>query len=338
MTAAGPAVGFAVAFIVSIAGARAQSVADVYHGKTIRILIGTSEGGGFDLSGRLIAQFIGRYIPGDPNVVPQNMPGASGLLAAEYLYNVAPKDGTVIAITQPSIVLNKAINPSAPYQPRDFGWIGRLASFVTYGVVWHTSPVQTIDKAKTRSITLAANGPSGPGAVIPGALNQFIGTKFVIVKGYKGPDDNGLAMQRGETNGIGSAGAEYLQNKGWLDQKLVRVLYTIGANRSPAFSDAPSVVEIIADPRDRDAMKLIVSPSDIGRAIIAPPGLPRDRLDALRQAFERMIRDPEFQAQSAARHLDLEPRSGDNVQKFVAEAMGMPANVVERARAAMQAE
>src|SRR5215203_1237570 len=216
----------------AVAQGQTQSVADFYRGKTISLLVGSGEGGGFDLSGRLTAQFLNRYIPGNPTTVVQNMPGASGLRVAEYIYNVAPRDGTVIAITQPSVVQHKVVNPSARFNPVDYTWIGRLGSFVTYGVVWHTAPAQTVEEAKGKELILGAVGPSGPGAMLPAALNRLAGTKINIVKGYKSAAELGLAMERGELHGSGSSSWEYVHSKGWLDKKLARMLFTIGLSRS----------------------------------------------------------------------------------------------------------
>ena len=320
------------------APAAAQSVADFYRGKTVNLLVGSGEGGGFDLSARLTAQFLGRYIPGNPTVVVQNMPGASGLRAAEYMYNVAPRDGTVICITQPSMVLHKVLNPSARFNPLDYTWIGRLSSFITYGVVWHTSPVQTIAEARTREVILGGVGPSGPGAMMPTALNQLAGTRITVVKGYKSAADLGLAIERGEVQGSGSSSWEYVHGKRWIERKLARMLFTIALSRSPLFPDVPTVVELARDERGKNIMRLVASAADIGRAIIAPPGIPQERAAALRQAFEQLVKDPEFLADAARRGLDVEALPADEILKIVADDMKMPADVVAGTRTVMEPE
>ena len=337
--------GRVAAAIVSVAAAcspaSAQAtgpVADFYRGKTIVLAVGSGEGGGFDLSARLSAPFLSRYIPGNPAVVVQNMPGASGLRAGEYVYNFAPRDGGVICITQPSIVLHKVLNPTAPFEPQSFTWIGRLGSFVTYGVVWHTAPAQTIAEAKTRNLILGAVGPSGPGAMLPAALNLLAGTHITIVKGYKSAAELGLAMERGELQGSGSSSFEYVNGKGWLDKKLARLLYTIGLKRSRNAPDAPTVVELASDELGKNVMRLGGSASEIGRAILAPPGIPADRAAALRQAFEQMIKDPGFIAESERRSLDVDPLSGEEIRKIVTDDMAMPANVVDAMRSISEPE
>jgi tripartite-type tricarboxylate transporter receptor subunit TctC len=312
--------------------------ADSFRGKAISLLVGSGEGGGFDLSARVTAAFLGRYIPGNPTIVVQNMPGASGLRAAEYIYNIAPRDGTAIAITQPSMVQHKVLNAAARFDPRQLTWIGRLGGFVTYAVVWHTAPVQTIEEAKRRELILGAIGPSGPGAMLPAALNQLVGTKITIVKGYKSAAELGLAVERGEVHGSGSASYEYVSSKGWLEKKLARFLFTIGLERSAKAPDTPTVVELASDMRAKNIMRLAASASDIGRAIIAPPGLSAERASVLREAFERMVGDPEFIAESARRALEVEPLAAAALLKIVADDMAMPADVVEGLRAIMELE
>jgi tripartite-type tricarboxylate transporter receptor subunit TctC len=318
--------------------AAAQTDADFYRGKTINLLVGSGEGGGFDLSARLTAQFLSRSIPGNPVIVVQNMPGASGLRVAEYIYNIAPRDGTVLAITQPSIVQHKVLNASARFNPSEYAWIGRLGAFVTFGVVWHTAPVQTIEAAKHRELVLGAVGPSGPGAMLPAALNRLAGTRISIVKGYKSAAEMGLAIERGEIHGSGSASFEYVQSKGWLDQKRARMLFTIGLARSTKAPDSPTVVELAPDTRAKNIMRLAASASEIGRSLLAPPGLAPARAAALRQAFAAMVKDPEFIAESTRRGLDVEPISPEDILKIVADDLNMSVDVVEGLRSIMEHE
>lgn len=327
-----------IAVATACSPATAQSAADFYRGNTVTLVVGSGPGGGFDLSARLTAQFIGKYIPGNPTVVVQNMPGASGLRAAEFVYNVAPRDGTVICITQPSMVLHKTLNPSARFNPQDYTWIGRLSPFITYGVVWHTSPVQTMADAMTKTAILGGVGPSGPGAMMPTALNLLAGTKFKVVKGYKSASELGLAMERGEVNGSGSSAWEYVHSKGWIEKKLARMLFTIALARSPVFPEVPTVVELAGDERGKNIMRLAASASDIGRAIIAPPGLPAERAAALRAAFAQLVKDGDFLAEAKRRGFDVEPLPAEDVLKIVADDMHMPADVVEGMRAITEHE
>jgi tripartite-type tricarboxylate transporter receptor subunit TctC len=328
----------ALAVAGGCSAAGAQPDADFYRGRTINLLVGSGEGGGFDLSARLTAQFIGKYIPGNPTVVVQNMPGASGLRAAEYLYNVAPRDGSVICITQPSMVLHKVLTPAARFDPLEYTWIGRLSSFVTYGVIWHAAPVQTMADATSKSAILGGVGPSGPGVMLPTALNLLAGTRFKVVKGYKSASALGLAMERGEVDGSGSSSWEYVHSKRWIESKLARMLFTIALARSPVFPDVPTVVELAREERGKNIMRLVASASDIGRAIIAPPGVPAERAEALRAAFAQLVKDPDFIAEAKRRGFEVEPLAAEDLLKIVADDLHMPADVVEGTRTIMERE
>jgi tripartite-type tricarboxylate transporter receptor subunit TctC len=322
--------------MAAMAAASAQPPDDFYRNKTISLLVGSGEGGGFDLSARLVAPYLTKYLPGHPTVVVQNMPGASGLRAAEFIFNVAPRDGTTIAITQPSIVQHRVLHPSARFDPRGFTWVGRLGAFVTFGVVWHTVPVQTIEAARQREIILGAIGPSGPGAMLPAALNQLAGTKITIVKGYRSAADIGLAIERGEIHGSGSASYEFVTGKGWLDKKLARLFFTIGLARSDKAPDSPTVVELARDERGKNIMRLAASASEIGRSIMAPPGLVPERAAMLRTAFDHIVRDKDFIAESLRRGLEVEPLSADGILKIVHDDLSMSPDVVDGLRAIME--
>jgi tripartite-type tricarboxylate transporter receptor subunit TctC len=308
----------------------------VFKGKTINIIVAAGEGGGFDIAARVAGQHLARFLPGGPTIVVQNMPGANGIRAAEYIYRIAPRDGLTIAVLQPLMVLNKVLDPSARYQPQEFTWIGRMNPSPTFGVSWHTAPVHSIAQAKTSKLTLAAGGPLGPAWIIPQALNRLAGTHFVPIKGYPSATDQGLAMERGEVEGMGSASEEYLQDRGWFDQKLVNVIYTVGRERRPRAPDTPTVLELMDSELSRNVMKLLTSATDIGRAFVAPPGIPQTLTATLRQGFAQMLQDPDFIADARQRSIEIEPLPPDQLGQRVSEVMGMPAGVMEEARAAVK--
>jgi len=326
----------AALLMVAVAAASAQPSDDFYRNKTVNLLVGSGEGGGFDLSARLAAPYLTKYLPGNPTVVVQNMPGASGLRAAEFIFNVAPRDGTAVAITQPSIVQHRVLNPSARFDPRAFTWVGRLGAFVTFAVVWHTAPVQTIEQARQREIILGAVGPSGPGAMLPAALNQLAGTKIAVVRGYRSAADMGLAIERGEIHGSGSASYEFISGKGWLEKNLARLFFTIGFARSAKAPDVPTVVELARDERGKSIMRLAASASEVGRSIMAPPGLPPERAAMLRTAFDQIVKDKDFIAESLRRGLEVEPLSADGIVKIATDDMSASADVVDGLRAIME--
>jgi tripartite-type tricarboxylate transporter receptor subunit TctC len=312
--------------------ALADPVADFYKGRTINLVIGSGEGGGYDISGRVAAEFFGRYVPGHPTVVAQNMPGAAGIRAAEYMFRAALQDGTVLSVPQPTVLINKLVDPAAPYEPERFNWLGRFSTLKTYGLVWHTAPVQSVAAAKTSSVILGAAPGIGSGTIVTTALNQLVGTRFVVVRGYKSVSESGLAMERGEVQGISSASWEYLQSKGWIDSKMITFLYVVGLSRNPDTPQTPTIVELADQPQAREVLNFIASGSEIGRSILAPPNVPAERIAALRGAFDQLAKDPDFIRVSAQRKLDVEPLPGAEVQQLVTEAMRVTPDVAKTIR------
>lgn len=325
------AIGTLVAALLVIApNAYAQSVAAFYRTNNLSLLIGSGAGGGYDLSGRLVAQHLGRFIPGHPKIVPKNMPAASSLAAAQTVYNVAAKDGATLGIFFPTIVTEKLTDHTLRFEPEKFTWIGRVDSSVLFGLVWHAAPAQTIADVQWKETAMAAMGSSGTAATVPWALNRLLGTMFKVVLGYDSSPAMGLAMERGETDGNGSTSWDYLQTKPqWLEGK-VKFLYTIALTRHHKFPDVPTIVELAKNDQDRRVLKLIASSSSIGRSIAAPPGIPEDRAAALRQAFDAMVKDPVFLADAKARNLGVDPLSGAELQSIVKELASEAPEVVER--------
>lgn len=312
--------------------AAADPVAEFYKGKTISLIIASGEGGGYDISGRLTAEFLSKFIPGHPTVIARNMPGASGMRAADYMYNVAPQDGTVICVPQPTLLLNKVVDPTARYEPQRFNWIGRLGALQTLGIVWHTAPAQSVEDAKRTELAMAAAQGPGTGSNVILALNRLAGTRFKLVKGYKSGLESSLAMERGEVNGISSTSYEVLENKGWISDGTVKVVYVIGMTRHPKIPQARALPELATNETDRVVMNSVANASDIGRSILAPPNVPAERIAALRKAFQALVRDPDFIRESDRRNVALEPLAGDELQNMVNQSMALTPELVERIR------
>jgi tripartite-type tricarboxylate transporter receptor subunit TctC len=311
--------------------AAADPVADFYRGKSVSFVIGVGPGGGYDLSGRLVAQHLGRFIPGNPTVVPRNMPGASSIVAALNLFNVLPRDGTAIGMLQPTFVVEKINDRSLKFVTEKFTWIGRVDASILVGIAWRGTPVQSIADAKQRPATMAAIGAAGTAATVPWALNQLIGTRFKVVLGYDSSPAMGLAMERGEVDGNGSTSWDYLETKSdWLDGRRVAFLYTIALSRYRAVPDVPTILELTDNARDRDVLKLVASGSTIGRSVVGPPDIPADRVAALRQAFDAMVKDPEFLADAKGRHLGVDPMAGAELARIVADVAGQPEDVAQK--------
>jgi tripartite-type tricarboxylate transporter receptor subunit TctC len=321
----------ALACLLAVGPALAQTPADFYRGKTIQLVIGTGEGGGYDLSARLVAQFLPDFIPGRPIIVPRNMPGAGSIAAAEYVYSVAPRDGTVMAIVQPTFLLEKITDRSRKYEPEKFAWIGRVDQSVVMGVIWKGSPAQSVKEATQKQVVIAANGPAGTSATIPWALNKMLGTKYKVVLGYDSSATMGLALEKGEADALGSTSWDYLETKReWFSEGKATIPYVITLERFRKLPDVPTVLELVDNPRDKNALKLMASTSSVGRAFMSTPGVPPERIDILRKAFDAMVADPKFQAEAEKRRLGIDPMSGADVQKIIADVMGQPDEVVER--------
>lgn len=260
------------------------------------------------------------------------MPGASSVVAMEYLYNVAPRDGTAMGFVQPTVLLHKLTTPAAKFEPAQLNWLGRMASVVTVGVVWGNAPARSIEEAKSRGVILGAAAASGMTATIPWALNRLIGTRFKVILGYESMAKGVLAMERGEVQGVGSLVWDYFPHAkpDWVASRQVIPIYAIGLSRHPKLPDVPTIVELASNDLDRDVMKLLGGAMSVGFAVSVPPQVPLARLAALRSAFEAVVADPEFVAEARKREIEVESMSGPELDKLVAGLVGMPKAVVER--------
>ena len=321
----------ALAFAATASIAHADPIEDFYRGRQIQLIIGVGEGGGYDLSARLAAMHLSKFMPGNPTIVPRNMPAAGSIAAAEYVYSLAPKDGTVLAMFQPTYITEKINDTRRKYEYEKFTYIGRVDTSVLVGLAWHGSPVQSVEDAKTTEVALAAVAAAGTSATMPWALNRILGTKYKVVMGYPSSAAMGLALERGEAQGIGSTSWDYLLTKReWLEEKKVKILYVIALQRFRDLPDAPTVMEIVDNPLDKNALKLISSTSSVGRALLAPPDNDRARTAALRTAFDKMAKDPDFLADADRRRLGSDTLDGQSLQDLVADVAAQPQAVIER--------
>jgi tripartite-type tricarboxylate transporter receptor subunit TctC len=322
---------------MTIAGpASADPIEDFYKSRTMNMIIGLGEGGGYDLSARLVAQHLADHIPGRPTIVPRNMPGAGSIAAAEYVYNVAPKDGSTIALFQPTFVLEKITDKSRKFEPEKFGWIGRADQAVLVGLVFRHAKAQSIDEIKKTETVLSANAATGTSATIPWALNRLVGTKFKVILGYSSSAAMGLALERAEADGIGSTSWDYLQTKqDWFDEKKIRILYTIALRRYHEIPDVPTVLELASNEKDRNVLKLMAATSDIGRAFLTTPDVPKERLAALRAAFDRMTKAQSFIDDAKRRKLGVDPMGGAELQALMLDVATQPNDVIEAMKAAV---
>ena len=302
--------------------------------KTITIYIGNTAGGTYDLMGRLVARHLGRFLPGNPTVVPENMPGAGSLRAANFIFNIAPKDGTALGIVTDTIAVEQALrNPAVQFDARKLTWIGRVAASNAVQIIWHTAKVQSIEDAKHFEATVAGTGAGNAAETVPTLLNAVIGTKFKIIKGYPAANEAMLAVERGEVeSAVPNWSTMKTTRASWLREGKAKVILQYLSERGPELPDVPALGELGGTTEAKQLLGLYASTGSIGRSFFAPPGLPAPVVKALRDGFAAMSRDAEFIADARQVHAELEIGSGEEVQKSVERTLNVPEGVVQRAR------
>jgi tripartite-type tricarboxylate transporter receptor subunit TctC len=325
----------ATLFALSAAPTYAQSL-DAFAGKTITIFVGYTAGGSYDLYGRLIARHLGQHLPGKPTIVVQNMPGAGSLKAANYLYEVAPRDGTALGVVVESTALEQALsNPAAQYDAAKFTYVGRVATSNNIFMMWRTAKVQSLEEAKQTPSLMASTGPGSIAETIPKLTNALVGTKFKLITGYPASTEAMLAMERGEVDGSSSSWAAVKVGKQeWLKEKKIKIILQTTPERSAELPDTPCLGEIGTTPEDRQVFALYASGSAIGRTLLAPPGIAPERVVALREGFDAMVNDPDFIADAQKINVEIDPLPGASVAGLVDTALAVPASVRQRAVAA----
>ncbi|HZT50484.1 MAG TPA: tripartite tricarboxylate transporter substrate-binding protein [Stellaceae bacterium] len=327
--------GAALALALAAAAAAPAAAEDFYRGRTIDLQIGFGVGGTYDLYARAVAKWLGRHIPGEPTVVPRNMPGAGGLTAANYMYRVAPRDGTALAVTSQTIAIDQLFHVAGvAYEARDFQWIGRITTAPTIYFSWHTSPTRRVEDARTRETTLGSSG-SGDTTDTPRALNRLAGTKFKLVMGYRGSNDVALAVERGEIEAGYALFSDFVFRKAdWIRDKQVNLLFLVADRRQPDYPDLPLSTDFAPTDEGRRILGLFAAPAAIGRAVFTTPGVPADRLALLREAFAATLEDPGFLADAKRIGLELDPLDGAALQQNVATLLATPPDLVAKADAA----
>jgi tripartite-type tricarboxylate transporter receptor subunit TctC len=317
--------------------ARADAIEDFYAGKTFTVTVGFSPGGIFDLYARILARHIGRHIPGKPNVIVQNLPGAGGRRLANAFQLTGPNDGTAIGITTPGIVTDQVMNAEGvQYDLRKFHWVGSPADEVNVLWVWHTTPVETINDVRQREVPLSSTGQGSPNYFVPRILNQLIGTRFKVVTGYPGANEADLAIERGEVNGRVS-GWTGLKNTGdWVAMGKTKVLVQQGLRKAPELTDKPLLPELGRTDEQRQVLEFLSMVPALGRPFFMPPATPPERAAAVRRAFEATMRDPGFLDEARRSKLDVDPISGDDMARIVAKSFAVPASVLAIAKTAME--
>jgi tripartite-type tricarboxylate transporter receptor subunit TctC len=317
----------------------AADVADFYRGKRINFVIGYGTGGGYDIYARLFARFIGEHIPGNPTVVPQNMPGAGSRRAANWLYAVAPKDGTVIVCLGQATPTDQALGqPGIQFDARKFNWIGNLVVVNNIMFVSAESGVATIDDARKKTLAIGATGASSPSVLYPQVSNNLLGTKFKIVPGYSGGGDINLAVERHELDGRGSDSWASMKSThaDWLRDRKINILFQVGPRREADLPDVPLWSELGESESQRQILEILSGDVAVGRPILTAPDVPADRVKALRKAFDETMADPQFVAAAKEASIYVNPMGGEELQAMVERIAGPPEKVLTTLRQATE--
>lgn len=325
--------------ILSNVPGHGQTVEEFYKGKRLDIRVGTASGGGYDLVARLVARYIGKYLPGHPSVIVQNVPGAGGLALMNQLYATAPRDGSVIAIVTNGMPTAPLLTPDvAHFDMTRFRWLGSPGAETQVVMVWHTAKVQTLDDLFKTELVVGAVAPGTATYDVPMVTNAVLGTKFKIVSGYKTTATIDLAMERGEVEGHAALGwiSAKTRNQDWLREGKVKVLAQYGFKKHPDLQQVP-LFKLPADESSRQAITVMFARQEFGRPFLVPPDVPSDRLEALRKALEATMADTAFLSDAKKAALDIHPVSGADLDKLTAEIAATKPDVTNRLRAILAA-
>lgn len=317
-------------------------VAEFYKGKTVTVIVGYSPGGGYDLYARQLATHIGKHIPGNPTVIVENMAGAGSLKSANHLFTAAPKDGTVFGTFGRGLPANELTGqPEAQFKSTQFNWIGSLNDEVSVCVVRRDSGIAKLDDAKTKPVKIGATGPDDDTGFFPRLVNSMLGTKFDLVTGYKGGSDVNLAIERGEVAGrCGFSWSSLVATKPqWLKDNFVNILVQMSLNKHPDIAkEVPLITELAPGAEERQIFEVVFSRQTMGRPFAAPPGIPAERVAALREAFIATTKDGAFVEDMKKAKLELNPKSGEEIQKIVEKIFQTPTALREKLKALLPKE
>jgi tripartite-type tricarboxylate transporter receptor subunit TctC len=307
--------------------------------QTTNLVVGYPPGASYDIYMRTLARHLGKHLPGNPTVVVQNMAGAGSLRAANFLFNAAPKDGFTIGMFARGLAMQPLLDPTGiQYEAHKFNWIGSLTSDVSMVLSWHTSSFRTLDDARKREMIVAGTGSGADSVIFPYILNGVLGTKFKVVTGYPGATDFLLAVERGEADG--TAGVSWsgvaASKPDWVSGKKINVLVQLGMKKHPDMGATPLVMDYAKTDFERGVLELIFARQDMAYPVVAPPGVPAERVAVLRKAFEAVMKDPDYLADAKKQHLEIDSMRGEEIAKLIERIYASPAAVVARARTALE--
>jgi tripartite-type tricarboxylate transporter receptor subunit TctC len=326
----------ALCALASVPQANADSVADFYKGRAVTVVVSSSAAGGYDTLARALARHMGKHVPGNPAVIVRNMPGAGGMTATNFLYNNADKDGSVIGLVQNNTPFEPLFGTrEARYDPVKFNWLGSPSSETAMVLLWHTVPVSTLAELKAREVAVGVSGANSTPAFFTRLLNATLGTKMKPINGYPGQNDVLLAMERRELDGHPSAFFSSVRSTRptWLREKTAKAILQYGPEKLAELADVPFAPDLVASDEDKLTMQAAFAPLALGRPFLIPPGVPPERVAALRAAFAATMADAEFLAEGERMGLGLNaPRTGTQIQEVMERAYQSPPGVIERLR------
>jgi len=327
----------AVAALAVLPGlASGQGVADFYRGRNVEIYVGYSVGGAYDVYARLIARHLGKHIPGNPTVVSKNMEGAGSLRLANWLYNVAPKDGTVLGAIGRGTGFDPLLgNRTAQFDATRYSWIGSANNEVSICVAWHTTGITKFEELLSKPLIVGGTSASADTDQFPKITNGVLGTKMRVITGYPGGNEIGLAMERGEVQGRcgWSWSSVKTTHQRWYDEKKFNILVQLALEKHPELPDVPLIIDLAKSDEQQRILRLIFARQVMGRPFVAPPNVPRDRTDALRKAFMDTMKDKDFLADAEKAQMEITPVHGAEIDKLVKEIYATPAEIAAKAGA-----
>ena len=331
-----PALALALLFTALIP-AHAQSVEEFYKGKSITLAIGFTPGGGYDLYARHLARHMGKHIPGRPTIVPQNMAGAGSLRAANFIYSAAPKDGTAFGTFARTTGLNPLLESGATFDGTKFTWLGSVTNDISLCVTWHTSKANTWENFLKVPTAMGGQAPSSEPDIFANLYKNVFGAPIKLVPGYPGTNEITLAMERGEVDGLCGLSWSTIQTRHlqWLKEKKINLLVQASFKKDPEIGNVPLVMDLTKDTEKLQILKLILAAQEMARPFAAPPDIPRDRAAALIAAFNATMKDADYLADAKKSRIDVNPVSGPEIDKLLAELYATPKDVIQKASQAI---
>lgn len=313
--------------------ASAQGAADFYKGKTVQIVVGFGVGGGYDLYARALSRYLGKHLPGNPNVVVQNMEGAGSVRAANFVYAGSPQDGTVIAAVNQNMPMYQLLGGAgAKFEAAGMQWLGSMTNSNGLVYTWHTSGIKTLDDAKQNEVPMGAVGAASDSVIFPNLINEMVGTKFKPISGYAGSAQIHLAMERGEVMGRGGNSWASVQtaNMSWIKENKINILVQVGFEKEPELPQVPLLLDLVNDEDRKGVIRVVSLPTALGYGHWVAPGVPKDRVAALRAAYAAVMKDPEFLKEAEKTGMVLRAQAGETLDALVRQVTTAPRSVLDR--------